>query len=107
MLRIPKYQFAIILPLEKDFNEGAVLAFLRTKELFSSKVITGLDKEASCTVATTPVTCQKKPIYRRFDGKCSNLKQPVAGGAGTALVRLQRAVRINLIISLGICSGSN
>ena len=97
LICLVKYSFVIISPLEEDFEEGAVFAFLRTKELFSSAVITSLDKEASCTIATTPVTCQKKPIYRRFDGKCSNLKQPVAGGTGTALVRLEPAVSINLL----------
>ena len=78
--------------------------------VFSTKqaeVITGLDKEASCTVATTPVTCQKKPIYRRFDGKCSNLKQPVAGGAGTALTRLEQAVSMKPIIYLGMVGDFN
>ncbi|CAB4025491.1 peroxidasin homolog isoform X3, partial [Paramuricea clavata] len=48
-----------------------------------------MKKEALCTEITTPVTCLKKPRYRRIDGKCSNLKYQIAGGAGTPLERIR------------------
>ncbi|XP_028415842.1 peroxidasin-like protein [Dendronephthya gigantea] len=77
---------------KEDFEKGAVLAFLQIHELFSRTIITSLEKEANCAIATTPVTCLKKAKYRRLDGKCSNLKLPVSGGAGIQLERLLPAI---------------
>ena len=53
-----------------------------------------MKKESLCKEITTPVTCLKKPMYRRMDGKCSNLKFPIGGGAETPLERIRPAVNI-------------
>ena len=78
--------------LEKLLGEGAVLSLLQTSRLLSSATVTKMKKESLCIEVTTPVVCLKKPIFRRIDGKCSNLKYPIAGGAGTPLERIQPAV---------------
>ena len=77
---------------ETLLGEGAVLSVLQTSDLFSSAAMTKMKKEALCIEVTAPVTCLKKPMFRRIDGKCSNLKYPVAGGAGTMLERIQPAL---------------
>jgi hypothetical protein len=86
------FTFLFFLLPEKLFGEGAVLAFLRNSELFSRAEIIKMKKEALCTEITTPVTCLKRARYRRIDGKCSNLKYPIAGGAVTPLERIRPVV---------------
>lgn len=86
--------------LERLLGEGTVLSVLQNSDLFSSAAMTKMNKEALCIQVTTPVTCLNKPIFRRIDGKCSNLKYPIAGGAGTPLERIQPAVIATLFVRI-------
>ena len=78
--------------IEKEYGKGAVLAFLRNRHLFSTAIITKLDRESDCHETTEEIQCDPAAKYRRSDGRCSNVNFPLAGAAGTPYIRLLPAV---------------
>lgn len=81
--------------LEKEYGEGAVLAFFHNRQLFSTAIMTKLDRESDCHETTEPIHCPKNAKYRRSDGRCSNLHFPTGGAAGSAYIRAIPAVSKN------------
>jgi hypothetical protein len=84
--------FNIFMLTEKDYGRGAVLGFFHNHQLFSTAIISKLDRESDCHETVKHIVCPQNVKYRRSDGKCSNLNFPLAGAAGTPYVRLLPAV---------------
>ena len=84
-----------LIRIEKIYGEGAVLAFFHNQQLFSTAIMTKLDRESDCHETTDEIDCPPNAKYRRSDGRCSNLKFPLGGAAGVPYHRLLPAVSKN------------
>ena len=88
---------SFLIILENEYGKGAVFGFFHNDKLFSTATYTKLIRESDCHETAEDIECPADAKYRRSDGRCTNLKYPIAGAAGEPYIRLTPAVSVGIL----------